>query len=216
MEPLHVTARLLTAIALPGGPLALDALLAAAVCRRDDIPPPPPVRPIEIPVEREPGGRFHLATFSLGAAARYDHRWVNRRFPIEIAQTPLGSLRIRRVHISGGPAKSYRIPLETIHLEARRLDWYAVGERREIEELLAISRYIGKRRAVGLGRVERWEVEPCEPWPGFPLVRDGRALRPLPPDWPGLVEPVMEYRTISYPYWDATARVLCAVPEGVC
>ena len=45
--------------------------------------------------------------------------------------------------------------------------------------LLALVGYVGKKRSVGLGPVDRWEVAPCEPWgDGFPVVDpDGKPLR---------------------------------------
>jgi hypothetical protein len=214
-EPLAITARLQGAVALPYGPLALDSLLAAAVARRDGIPPalsPAEVQPIEIPVEREPGGRFHLASFSVSETECIERRWVNRRFPLAEAQA-MGDAKLRRILISAGPCKSYRLPLETRHMVDDELRWWCIGEREEIEPLLAITSYIGKKRGVGRGRVVRWTVEPCELWDGFPVVRDGKPLRPLPPDWPGLDDPAMAYRTLTYPYWIHAEEKLCAVPD---
>ena len=52
-----------------------------------------------------------------------------------------------------------------------------------------------------------------EPWDGFPVVCGGRALRPLPVDWPGLVEPAKAYHTLTYPYWEHSREELCAVPD---
>jgi hypothetical protein len=59
--------------------------------------------------------------------------------------------------------------------------------------------------------VAEWSVDACEPWgDGFPVVRDGRALRTLPADWPGLVDPVLRYRVLSPPYWEHTREEVCA------
>ena len=55
-------------------------------------------------------------------------------------------------------------------------------------------------------------MKECEPWDGFPVMRDGKPLRPLPPDWPGLVDPEMGYSCVTYPYWLAEAEDVCAVP----
>jgi len=214
-EPLIITAELLGPIALPGGPLAIDALLAAAVARRDGMPPPlsaADVQPIEIPIEREPDGRFHLASFSVSEVECVERRWVNRRFPLAEAQA-MGDAKLRRVLISAGPCKSYRLPLEGQHMVNDAMCWWCIGERVEIAQLLAIISYLGKKRGVGLGKVRRWSVEPCEPWDGFPVVRDGRPLRSLPPDWPGLADPQMAYRTLTYPYWAHAKEQLCAVPS---
>lgn len=216
MTPIAVTARLRGAIALSNGPIALDALLAAAVCLRDGIPPATDeagIVPIEIPVAREPGGRFHLATVSFGTTEEAEHRWTNRRFPLAEAQD-MADAKLRRIQITAGPCKSYRLPLATGHLEGDELHWWCLGELDAVRDLLVTCvSYLGKRRAVGLGKVERWTVEPCEPWDGFPVVRGGLPMRPIPPDWPGL-SPKVEtaYRTITYPYWRRTAEELLAVP----
>lgn len=215
--PLRVVAQLGGRIAIPGGPLALDALLAAAVCLREGVPPAPRVedlRPIEIPVVRAAGGRFHLASFSMGAFEHYEKKFTNRRFPVEMAQA-IGAESVRRIGISGGPGKTYRIPLEVGHVAQDGLQWFCVGDPDEIRALLALVHYLGKRRGVGLGRVLGWTVEPAEPWEdwkGFPIVSpEGRPLRTLPANWPGLVDPMVGYKTISFPYWRREAEEMCAV-----
>ncbi len=219
-EPLRITADIEGRIALPSGPMAIDALLAAMVARALDVPPlmrPDEALPIEVPIQRAPGGAFHLASFSLGAFERFGVKWINRRFPIAEAQA-LGSTKIRRITITAGPCKSYRIPLPAGHLTDDALAWYVVGDAAEIRSLLALCRYLGKRRAVGLGRVVRWTVEPCEPWgQGFPLVLpDGTPTRTLPASWPGVREGAERaYRTITYPYVDKTREVLAYAPGGM-
>lgn len=217
MNPLSVTAVLNGPIALPGGPIALDALLAATIAQRDGLPPactPADVRPIEIPVAREPDGRFHLASFSSCAVEAFENRFVNRRFPLAEAQV-FADERLRTFRITAGSTKSYRIPLECRHLRGDELRWWCIGDECEIRALLDLVSHLGKKRSVGLGRVASWLVEPCDPWDGFPVVRDGRALRTLPPDWPGLVDPPLGYRCLTYPYWLHEKEELCAivVPE---
>lgn len=215
MTPLRITARLLGPISLPHGPLHLDGLLAWSEAQRQRLPPIgfAPLATIEIPVEREPGGRFHLCSSSLATFDSHESRYVNRRFPLEQAQV-LGDAKLKRIHLGAGATKSYRIPTELAFAEGDMLTWFAIGDRDGIVDLLAHVTHLGKRRAVGRGRVDAWTVEPCEPWgDGFPVVREGRALRPLPPDWPGLVEPVLARAALTYPFWDRTRVLTCAVPE---
>lgn len=214
MTPLHVVADLVGPIALPHGPMALDALLAWAEAARDGLPPPSvgEVVPVEIPVAREPAGRFHLCSFSVAETECHEHRWVNRRFPLAEAQD-FGDKKLHRIQITAGQCKSYRLPLETQWLKYDRLRWWLIGNADGVRELLALVTYLGKKRSVGLGRVRRWTVEPCDPWgDGFPVVRDGRALRTLPQDWPGLADPEIAYRVLTYPYWDHAREEMCAVP----
>lgn len=219
-EPLCIRAEIEGRIALPSGPMAIDALLAAMVARRLALPPlllPGDALPIEIPIERAPGGAFHLASFSVGSFERFGVKWVNRRFPIAEAQT-LGSTKIRTISIKAGPCKSYRIPLPAGHLADDALTWYVVGAREPIAALLAHCSYLGKRRATGLGRVVRWTVEPCIKWgDGFPVVDPGGTpTRTLPADWPGVREGAEQaFKTVTYPYVDKTREVLCYAPGGM-
>lgn len=216
MTPLRVVATLAGPVALPYHPLALDALLAYAVCERDEIPPAmlaSQIQPIEIPVEREPQRRFHLASVGAYQLDQSELRYVHKRAPIEQYQS-IGSDKIKRVQITAGPNKSYRIPLEVKHVVDDQITWWCIGDAEPIRELLAMVTHLGKRRAVGVGRVASWVVDDMpETWPGFPVVSgDGAPLRTLPPDWPGLRDPRTALGVLTYPYWDQSREALCAVP----
>lgn len=215
-EPLIVTARISGAISLPWAPIALDGLLMWAVAQRLNLPPiiaGEQIAPLEIPLAREPGGRFHLASLSEQVVEERELRYINRRFPIEQGQT-LGNRKLRRIQINAGAQKSYRLPMETQHLVEDRLRWWCIGDRAEIQGLLAEVHFLGKKRSTGLGQVREWIVDACEAWPGFPVLRDGAPLRALPPDWPGLAADVdIQLRNLSPPYWDRTKETECAVPR---
>lgn len=217
MRPLAITAWLRGGIALPRGPLALDALLAWRVSQDLALTPPRSAdecERIDIPVQLEPGGRFHLCSFSESSPEAFEVRYVNRRAPLEQYQLR-GNAKVRRVQITAGPDKSYRNPLEVQYVAGDSLRWWCVGDADAIAELLSRVFYLGKKRNIGLGRVARWDVAPCEPWgDGFPVVRDGAPLRPLPLDWPGLgSNPPQAFRTLTYPYWDHAREELCACPQ---
>lgn len=214
MTPLEVRAHLRGAVCLPHGGVALDGLLAWAQCTVEGRPPPATAddcTPVDIPVELEPEGRFHLASVAHYEVERCENRWLNRRFPLPEAQE-MGHAKLRRVNLAAGAQKTYRLPLETQHVRHDVLTWWCIGDRERVLDLLGMVGYVGKKRSTGLGKVARWEVEPCEPWPGFPVVRDGKPLRSLPPDWPGLVESAHAMRCLTFPYWAYTREVLCAVP----
>ena len=201
-QPLEITAKLRGAIALPQGPLALDSLLAYLTCLRDQIPPALTVAEVvrpEIPIAVEPQGRFHLASFAYYIPERSANHWCNRRFPIAEAQM-FGCEKLKAIHVARGPQKSYRIPMEKVHVIGDTLTWWCMGEPELIRLLLSACTHLGKKRSVGLGRVERWDVREADTWPGFPVVRDGIPLRPLPLDWPGLVDYDVEMRNLTFPY----------------
>ncbi len=217
MEPLHVTAYVPGQVRITA-PIALDALLGYVVATSSGLAPAAhegELRPIEIPIAREPGGRFYLASFSVCRVAARELRYTNRRFPIAEAQ--MFGHGIKRLQINAGPSKSFRIPHEALHVENGRLDWFCIGDRGEIAELLTFVPYLGKRRGVGYGRVAEWTVTPCTAWDGFPVMRNGRALRNLPVDWPGL-DPdalIVQRAPLDMPYWTQTRAELVAVPEPV-
>jgi len=216
MTPLRVQAILDGPVYVPGQPPALDALLAAAVAMRDGLPPPSVggVTPIEVPIQRSPCGRFHLATVAHYRVEARELRHTNRRFPIAEAQA-LGNRKLRRISLSGGPTRSYRIPYDVKYLSGDTMTWWCIGNGEEVSKLLEYIQYIGKKRSVGCGRVRAWSVHPCEPWgPGFPVVRDGRPLRPLPLDWPGLdADAERAMAVLTYPYWERHREEMLAVPD---
>lgn len=215
-QPLFVTAILAGPVRMPQGCIQLDALLAAQVAQLEHVPHPAQsgeLIEIEVPVLRESGGRFHLCSSSCCQVDEHERRWVNRRFDIQAAQR---LSRMRRVHLSAGPTKSFRIPDEAVHLVDDRIDWWCVGDEERVTELLYWVTHLGRKRSSGEGRVRSWAVRQCEPWgDGFPLLTpDGYPTRPLPAEWPGLAEDAMRGRmALTYPYWAPDKAALCAAPE---
>lgn len=198
--------------------LHLDGLLAAAVAKRDQVPAAftrEELLLIEVPVAREPGGRFHLASASLGRLEVIETKWCQRRFPLAEAMV-FGDIG-HKINLSAGAQKNFRYPMEIGYLEEDRLRWYCVGDAGEVRGLLRYVHHLGKKRNVGLGRVRTWRVEECEAWDGFPVLGPGgEALRHLPPDWPSLKVHVLRYGTLTYPYWAKWAEELVAAPMPVC
>lgn len=216
MTPLHVAATLAGPIGLPYQPIALDALLGAALCLRGGIDPAATAGEcaiLPIPLAVEPRGRYYLASAAVGRVEQRGLGHTHRRFPVEQAQ--LMGRDIGNLKITAGPAKSYRIPREESHLVGDRLEWWAVGEIEAVRDLLAWVSHLGRKRSVGLGRVASWTVERCEPWgDGFPVVRDGAPLRTLPADddrveatWP------RQLGVLAPPYWLTERNDPCVVPE---
>lgn len=210
MIPLHIACQVDGAVELRT-PLALDALLGAALAQRRGLLPPGPGEaptPLDIPLARSGCRRMYLASFSIYEFEAYDLRWRNRRFPVLEAQG-MGGPKLRRINASLGPTKTKRVPREAQHLRDDRLDWYAVGTEAAVRDLLGDLEHVGASRGVGSGRVRSWSVQAVDPWePGFPLVLDGRPLRPLPVEWPGVRESDcrIEMRTLEPPYWWEPSR----------
>lgn len=217
-SPLHVVAHLAEGAVLRS-PLMLDALLAWAVSAERRLLPllsGQDTEPIEIPIQREPAGRFHLCSEGFAQVDAHETRFKQRRAPV-MQFARLGADRIKRVDIATGANKGYRVPYELQLLAGNKIEWWCLGEPDEISRLLGLVRYVGKYRGSGKGRLDihgtPWTVAPCEPWEGFPVVRDGKPLRPLPLDWQGLREPRQGFRTLTHPSWDHSNENLCAIPD---
>lgn len=215
MIPLRVTCQLVRGIIL-SRPIHLDGLLGAAVALRDQLPPPldaSSIVPIELPLARERG--VWLASASEHVVEARELRYINRRFPLNIAQM-MGAKSIKTIDIKAGPSASERTPVDVQHLESDLLTWWCVGDATEIRALLTLVHHVGRKRGVGFGEVAPggWAVDACEPWgDGFPAMRDGMPTRNLPTDWPGLSpDAIIEYAPPSPPYWERTRDTLCAVP----
>lgn len=218
-RPLRVTAHLRGPVCMPEGHVALDALLAWAVCQVEAVPAPEvlgEVLEVDIPIERESMGRFHLCSFSVGQVEQRERQWTNRRPVVAEAQALTGP-RVKRMEFAVGRGKAVRKPREVAHLVDDRLDWWCVGDAGRIRYLLGIVGHVGKFTGRGLGRVDRWDVVEVTPWDeGFPVLLDGQPLRPLPLDWPGLPDDIYARRAVlTFPYWHDTARRAehCACPE---
>lgn len=216
MQPIRVTAHLSGEICLPNGPPALDALLTWAEATRRDLPPPATADEcvdLPIPIQRSECGRYYLASFGQYIEEGHNSDWTNRRFPIPEAQM-LGGPKVRRLNITSGPSKSYRIPRVRTHLVDDKIDWWAIGDVDGVRDLLGLVSYLAKRRGVGLGKVRRWEVAPSESWgEGFPVLRNGFPTRPLPIDAHGVSPDAQTMlATIAPPYWAWARRVEAYVP----
>lgn len=190
-----------------------DALLASAVCLRDNIPPAPTeadLVPIEVPLQREPGGTFHLCSVGLCDWEMRERAYLIRRFPVEHAAN---HTKMNRVNLSAGAQKHFRIPYERGFLVGDSMTFYAVGDIEKVRSLLSWVHYLGAKRSTGHGRIKRWVIEPCDGWEGFPVLSpEGLPLRHLPDDWPGLAESERRFGCLSYPYWRRSTEELVACP----
>lgn len=215
--PLAVVAELDGDIILPRAMPALDGLLAYAVALEHQLPPldaqgdhPPN---LEVPLARSACGRYHLASFGIAKQAKASLQYIHRKFPVEVGQA-LSHEKTKTVDIATGRNKGYRLPVERVHLDTDQLWWFAIGHVEEVRNLLQWVTRIGKKRAMGAGKVKRWRVWEVEAWgAGFPVVSPGGlALRPLPLDHPELVEPRAGYGVMTFPYYEAAREEWLALP----
>jgi len=217
MIPIAIRTTLTGAIMMPEHPVALDALLLAAYAQRENLPPMDcrdgstiAIPKDAVPVQRSGCGRFYLSSVAQYEVEQYERKYLNKRFPLAEAQW-LGDSSVKRVNLSAGKTKAYRIPQQMVHLVGDTMMWFAIGDEDKVRSLLDGVQYLGKKRSVGLGRVHTWTVEACEPWEGFPVLQEGRPLRSLPIDWPGLREHRIERRVLTPPYYERWRAEPCAV-----
>ncbi len=115
-----------------------------------------------------------------------------------------------KVIIEQGKYKAYHMPL--FYYAAQKVEWYCIGDKKWLEQLLSTCTHIGKKTVQGWGRVLRWEVEP---WPeDWSEWRDGRLTRGLP--FPAAMEkgPVnLAYYGLRPPYYQKANQRALAVPE---
>jgi len=214
MTALRVVATLDGPITLTDGTLRIDALAMWAKAQVEGLPPPGfgPLQEVDIPIDLSKCGRFYMCSFAAPRFEQHQQVFVNRRFPATEAQD-LGEPGFNRIRISAGPQKSYRIPQTVGWVEHDQVEWWCLGEPNELRKLLGLVTHLGRRRAVGRGRVRAWTVDQCEPWGyGFPVIRDGQPLRSLPIDYPGLINPSKACANLKPPYWEHHREELCAVP----
>lgn len=214
MTPLKVTAVMAEPVSFSFGTIALDALLASQVARRDGMVPPArgessAERP-EPPLRRHPSG-FYMASWAIPGELLWSHGTHIHKPPPTDWYARLCTDKVRRVDVSSGPDKANRIPRH--RMKFRDLVWFCVGDAEQLEVLLRGVTRLGSYRRDGIGKRKQWRVEPCDTWDGFPVLRDGLPLRSLPLDYPGLAE---GHRTgmasLSFPYWDPMRQEMLAIP----
>lgn len=219
MTPVIVTAALESAAINPD--VALDGLLAASIAQRLDLPPIGAqdergraeaqallIKHVAGVVALSPCQRFFLVSDAQIERVQNEKRWLNRRFSASRA-VELGGAKVRRVELTTGLSKSYRIPLATVH--ASKVQWFALADANALRETLEAVTHLGKKRSVGCGRVTSWTVQECKAWDGFPVLRDGAPLRSLPLDHAGLKQFAVEQKCLMFPYWEYRNEQPCAV-----
>jgi len=213
-EPFRVVAKLRGPMMRPPHGIHLDALLMARVavmeCRdpidwagRAEREDP------EIPIAMSECGRIYLASRSQFEVEARERQFVNRRFPMAEAQS-IGAMSIKRIDVSAGESKGWRFPIELVHATRDEVVWYALGDMERTREILESVSNLGPKRSVGRGNVDSWDVSPIEPWEGFPVLRDGVPLRPLPLDWPGVTCQRRGLAVLKPPYFERWREEECA------
>ena len=210
MKPLKITAWLFDNVVTTDGYLPLDSILTDENIRRfhKDIYYAPR-RPggitgdlivPDLPFEKRGSGDDWYWACSFNTAAptmEYISYW-HKRFDDHLSKYLDLEGKSGRINIKSGEFKNYRMP--KVCKVYPSLTWYAVGDKKGIEDLCHGVVAIGKKTSQGEGFVKRWEVEEIEK-DYSEVGPDGdlnRALINLPE---GAKSYRMGFYAIRGPYW---------------
>lgn len=168
----------------------------------------------DLPLERFRFGNglwCWACSFGIFKPVAMDAYYVTRKFPAERSEFLDES--VKRVAISEGRFKGYRIPLPRLYTPT--VEWIALGDGDKILDLLSNEIFfIGKKHNRGCGEVARWSVEESDL---HPIVNNGRALRSVPLEWAQLnpcIGRIQESKLLPpYNPKSDTPALLCVVPN---
>jgi hypothetical protein len=162
---------------------------------------------ITIPVGHVQIGPYDVACVSWGwppSVAVESLRWRRRRTRVDV-------LAMNKVVVAGGAFKSTNIPLPT--LATPWLDFYMVGDRAKVRDLLSDATALGRGYGAGYGTILGIEYLPDAE--GRSLAWKGRPMRHLPmmAGCPTLSEDFyVDEKPARAPYWKRTNVSMCAIP----
>lgn len=141
-----------------------------------------------------------------------DMGYWNKRFDTEFDGLIDFGRRRGKVIIAQGRNKAYHMPI--FKRVVRQVEWYCIGDKKCLIELLSTCTGLGKKRAYGEGAVTRWEIESIpEDWS---IMRDGRLMRGIPVDDAQVLD--VPFKRAHYgirpSYWKSSNQMWLAVPDG--
>jgi len=209
MEPLRVTFRLKSPLALGFPWINLDALLAHAKLREElgeryyALPTKvPAVGEVELPLRR--WRDLYVASVSLIDGEPRLPEGFSLFHYFKRGDLPFTRGKVSR---SRGFFKDYYLRLP--YIPAATVVFYCTGEKEEVERLARLVPALGKDRNIGFGLVREVVVEEVEEERG--LVWRSLAMRPIPIRYLRWFEEAVQ---LAYkpPYWAKESVALCAVP----
>jgi len=100
----------------------------------------------------------------------------NKRFDSAFADLIDFNGKRGSISVKSGKHKAYHMPI--FYRVSLWVEWYCVGDKATIKQLLSTSTNIGKKAVQGWGRVTRWVVESVDA--DLSVWRDGRLMRGIP------------------------------------
>lgn len=133
-----------------------------------------PVEGLPLAVERWNGDWWYQCSRPVFTYFCVHTKKIHRRFNAQEAERYVGD-KTKVVQTTKGPFKNARLSIPMFITSA--VNWYACGDRAEIERLLNCVTHIGSQRRSGHGAVKSWHVEPHD------SIDDCRLKRAVPTDY---------------------------------
>ncbi len=209
-EPLRVRAYLQTGV-ISNRYLPLDgALLAVAMRERYGVqfvtsPKALFHKLVDLPLEkRGEGDRWYYAcSFAQWSSDLVESsNFFVKRFDLALSDLIDFGGKVKKINTAGGRYKNYHI--KVYYNVALWVEWYLVGNEREIRRLLRFVTHLGKKTVQGWGAVKEWEVERIDD--DWSVWKEGKLVRAIPSDTGDYLY------GIRPPYWLSQHQFMCQMP----
>lgn len=190
--------------------LPLDGLLYYQAVRRELGPPDislsnKPTLPggfsVDLPFAKTEGEDwFYKCSFAQWSPNAVEHSgFYTKRFDLQHAShlTNEKKVETKRGHFKNLHNKVYTLATDWV-------EWYAVGDKQAIEDLLRFCTHIGKKTSQGYGRVHKWEIENCEG--DFSVYKNEELMRAIPN------KDALAIYGIRPSYWARENQIPCELP----
>ena len=221
--PVEITVRLSSPIMAPVFPLYLDAVLGNIVAQETwgeyygRIPTDVFIKELPLPLKKhdlkEYGYAWAASCNVVTKEAVFGFDGFQRTYPGDPWVLLKSFTPSQLVDYKGsGRYKNYLEPFEIASIE--EIKFYAVGDPKEINRLLAQVKFLFKKRSQGRGEIRSFSVNPIKQ--DFTLWRNNRPMRPIPV---GLIKEgghnqyELNMTRLQPPYWKPDEKVLCIVPD---
>lgn len=131
-----------------------------------------------------------------------DQQTYSKRF--DLSRSGIVDFGKKKAHVDNqrGTYKSYHVKVYYRH--SNFVDWYAVGNRQELEKILPFCTHLGKKVSQGWGAVLKWEVTPWEH--DWSIYANSTLMRAIPTTSHGFIY------GIRPSYWLPANQVNCTLP----
>lgn len=220
-QPLRITAELANSLCgnnpfFPlDGIIMMEALWRENGCTWASMPDPkdelrfPAAERVPLVIRRKNTGFWYYAcSFAFYQTLAEEIQYWHKRARIQYEQHLNFQGKRGKIDDATGRFRAYRMPLRTF--VTPKLTWYAVGDRRGVEDYLRRVTNIGKKRAQGNGEVMRWEVEEIES--DYSEQRNGTWTRAIPVNILDRFLVNCTFHSFRPPYWHHDNFAMCCMP----